>query len=152
MPAGVLLAIHGMESGFGQFFGKYPVLSSGATVAYDCRRSAFFTGHFLAALTLVDRGWLDPAAIGAAHGEIGHTQFLAGNVLHYGRDGNGDGRVNLYDAADAMASTANYLAAKGWRRGQPYGEGTHNFGVLNEWNAATVYQQAIAYAGVRIDD
>ena len=43
VPSGILLAIHGMESGFGSGFGKYNVLSSNATVAYDCRRSAFFT-------------------------------------------------------------------------------------------------------------
>ena len=151
VPAGILISIHGMESGFGQFFGKYPVISSNATVAYDCRRSEFFTAHLLSALEMVDRGWLPANAIGAAHGEIGHTQFLAGNVVKYGRDGNGDGRVNLYDAADALASTANYLSGHGWQRGQPYHEGTANFRVLNDWNAATVYQKAIAYAAARID-
>ena len=151
VPSGILLAIHGMESGFGSTFGKYHVLSSNATVAYDCRRSDFFSGHLIAALKLVDRGWLDPGAIGAAHGEIGHTQFLAGNVLEYGRDGDGDGRVNLYGLSDAMASTANFLRQKGWRPGQPYAEGTRNFRVLNDWNAATVYQQAIAIAAARID-
>ncbi|MGI3170381.1 lytic murein transglycosylase [Pseudooceanicola sp. C21-150M6] len=151
VPAGVLLAIHGMESGFGSTFGKYHVLSSNATVAYDCRRSEFFTRHLLAALTLVDRGWLDPNARGAAHGEIGHTQFLAGNVLAYGQDGDGNGRVDLYNLTDAMASTANFLRQKGWQPGQSYAEGSRNFRVLNNWNAATVYQQAIAIAGARID-
>jgi membrane-bound lytic murein transglycosylase B len=151
VPAGILLAIHGMESGFGSFMGKYNVLSSNATVAYDCRRSAFFSAHMLAALELVDRGWLSPNAIGAAHGESGHTQVLAGNALAYGQDGNGDGRIDLYDLSDAMASTAHYLRQKGWRPGKPYGEGTRNFRVLNEWNAATVYQQAIAIAAARID-
>lgn len=151
VPAGILLAIHGMESGFGGTFGKYNVLSSNATVAYDCRRSDFFSGHLIAALKLVDRGWLDPGARGAAHGEIGHTQFLAGNVLKYGKDGNGDGRVDLYNLGDAMVSTANFLRQKGWRPGQPYNEGTRNFRVLNEWNAATVYQQAIAIAAAQID-
>lgn len=151
VPAGILLAIHGMESGFGSGFGKYNVLSSNATVAYDCRRSDFFTAHMLAALQLVDRGWLDPSARGAAHGEIGHTQFLAGNVVKYGRDGNGDGRVDLYNLTDALASTANFLRQKGWKPGEPYAEGTRNFRVLNEWNAATVYQQAIAIAAAQID-
>ncbi|MGR3549972.1 lytic murein transglycosylase [Pseudooceanicola sp.] len=151
VPSGILLAIHGMESGFGSGFGKYNVLSSNATVAYDCRRSAFFTNHLVAALKLVDRGWLDPNSRGAAHGEIGHTQFLAGNVLAYGRDGNGDGRVDLYNLGDAMASTANFLRQKGWQPGQSYDQGTRNFRVLNEWNAATVYQKAIAIAAKRID-
>lgn len=151
VPTGILLAIHGMESGFGSGFGKYRVISSIATVAYDCRRSAFFTDHLLAALSMVDRGWLDPNAIGAAHGEVGHTQFLPGNVLRYGHDGNGDGRVDLYNLSDAMASTANFLRQKGWKPGQPYQEGTSNFRVLNEWNAATVYQQAIALTAAQID-
>jgi membrane-bound lytic murein transglycosylase B len=151
VPAGILLAIHGMESGFGSGFGKYNVLSSNATVAYDCRRSEFFTGHLVAALKLVDRGWLDPNARGAAHGEIGHTQFLAGNVLAYGADGDGDGRVDLYGLSDAMASTANFFRQKGWQPGQPYAEGTRNFAVIREWNAAKVYQQAIAIAAARID-
>ncbi|MGR3322691.1 MAG: lytic murein transglycosylase [Pseudooceanicola sp.] len=151
VPAGILLAIHGMESGFGNTFGKYRVVSSIATVAYDCRRSEFFTGHLLAALEMVDRGWLDPNAIGAAHGEIGHTQFLPGNVLRYGRDGNGDGRIDLYNISDAMASTAHFLRQKGWRPGEPYQEGSRNFRVLDEWNAATVYQQAIALTAARID-
>ena len=151
VPSGVILAIHGMESGFGRVMGKYNVLSSNATVAYDCRRSAFFTGHLLSALSLVDRGWLDPNARGAAHGEIGHTQFLAGNVAKYGADGNGDGRIDLYNLSDALASTANYLRQKGWQPGQSYAEGSANFRVLGEWNAAKVYQQAIAIAGARID-
>ncbi|MDF1855877.1 lytic transglycosylase domain-containing protein [Pseudooceanicola sp.] len=151
VPAGILLSIHGMESGFGRSFGKYRVVSSIATVAYDCRRSDFFTRHLLAALQLVDRGWLDPNAIGAAHGEIGHTQFLPGNVIAYGQDGNGDGRVDLYDESDALASTAHFLRQKGWKPGQPYHEGSANFRVLNEWNAATVYQQAIALTAKRID-
>ena len=151
VPAGILLAIHGMETGFGRTMGSVPVVSSISTVAYDCRRSSFFTPHAIAALKMVDRGMLSPSQKGAFHGELGHTQFLPGNALRYGADGNGDGRVDFYNQADALASTANYLRQKGWRPGQPYQEGTANFRVLNEWNAATVYQQAIALAAERID-
>ncbi|MCK0167625.1 lytic murein transglycosylase [Jannaschia sp. S6380] len=150
VPAGILLAIHGMETGFGRNMGSENVVSSILTVAYDCRRSAFFTPHALAALQMVDRGMLAPGQSGAAHGELGHTQFLPGNALRYGQDGNGDGRVDFYNMADAMASTANYLRQKGWQPGQPFHEGTQNFRVLNEWNAATVYQKAIALSAARI--
>ena len=150
VPAGVLLSIWGMETGFGRTMGSTPVVSSIATVAYDCRRSDFFTPHAIAALAMVDRGMLSAGQNGAFHGELGHTQFLPGNALRYGQDGNGDGRVNLYDMPDAMASTANFLRRKGWQPGQPFQEGTANFRVLNEWNAATVYQQAIALAAERI--
>ena len=150
VPAGILLAIHGMETGFGSNMGSENVVSSILTVAYDCRRSDFFTPHALAALQMVDRGMLSPGQNGAAHGELGHTQFLPGNALRYGQDATGDGRVDFYNMADAMASTANFLRQKGWQPGQPFQEGTANFRVLNEWNAATVYQQAIALSAERI--
>lgn len=150
VPAGILVAIHGMETGFGNFMGNENVVSSILTVAYDCRRSDFFTPHALAALQMVDRGMLSPGQNGAAHGELGHTQFLPGNALRYGVDANGDGRVDLYSLPDSLASTANFLRQKGWQPGQPFNEGTPNFRVLNEWNAATVYQQAIALVAERV--
>ena len=56
VPPGPLLAIWGMETGFGAQRGNHNVLSAIATLAYDCRRSPFFTEHLYAALTLMDRG------------------------------------------------------------------------------------------------
>ena len=151
VPAGVLLAIHGMETGFGSFMGDTNVVSAIATLSYDCRRSAFFTPHLIAALKLVDAGEITPASLGAKHGEVGHTQFLPGNVLAYGVDGDGDGRIDLTGMADALASTANYLAQKGWQPGRGYQEGEPNFAVIRQWNAAKVYEQAIALMAARID-
>ncbi|WP_319638929.1 lytic transglycosylase domain-containing protein [Rhodobacter sp. Har01] len=151
VPAGVLLAIHGMETGFGGFMGDTNVVSAIATLAYDCRRSDYFTPHLIGALKLVDRGSISAATVGAKHGELGHTQFLPGNALNYGVDGNGDGRIDLTNQTDALASTANFLRKKGWRPGKGYQEGEPNFAVIKEWNAARVYQQAIALMGARID-
>lgn len=151
VPAGVLLAIHGMETGFGGFMGSSAVVSAITTLAYDCRRSDFFTPHAIGALMLVDRGSITSGTKGAKHGELGHTQFLPGNALRYGVDGNGDGRVDLYNLTDAMASTANFLRKKGWKPGQGYQQGQPNFAVIKQWNAATVYQQAIAIMGAKID-
>lgn len=151
VPAGVLLAIHGMETGFGGFMGSSAVVSAITTLAYDCRRSDFFTPHAIGALMLVDRGSITSATKGAKHGELGHTQFLPGNAMRYGVDGDGNGRVDLYNQTDAMASTANFLRKKGWKPGQGYQEGQPNFKVIKQWNAATVYQQAIAIMGAKID-
>lgn len=151
VPAGILLAIHGMETGFGRTMGTTPVIDSITTVAYDCRRSGFFTPHALAALQMVDQGSLTAGQRGAAHGELGHTQFLPGNVIRYGVDADRNGVIDLYSLSDSLASTANFLRQKGWQPGRPYQEGTANFRVLNEWNAATVYQQAIALSAARID-
>ncbi|MFD1194257.1 lytic transglycosylase domain-containing protein [Seohaeicola saemankumensis] len=151
VPAGVIIAIHGMETAFGTFMGDSNVLSAIATLAYDCRRSAFFAGHTIAALQLVDRGSISPQSVGAKHGELGHTQFLPGNVLAYAVDANGDGRVDMNNMTDALASTANFLRQKGWEPGKGYQEGEPNFRVIQEWNAAGVYQKAIAIMARRID-
>ena len=62
VPPGPLLAIWGMETGFGSQRGNQNMLASIATLAYDCRRSAFFTEHLYAALQLIDRGALSPAS------------------------------------------------------------------------------------------
>ena len=151
VPAGIIIAIHGMETGFGGFMGDSAVVSAITTLAYDCRRSSFFVPHAIGALKLVDRGSITGATKGAKHGELGHTQFLPGNALTYGVDGNGDGRVDFYNQADALASTANYLRKKGWKPGKGYQQGQPNYRVLKEWNAATVYQQSLAIMGAKID-
>jgi membrane-bound lytic murein transglycosylase B len=151
VPAGVLIAIHGMETAFGGFMGDSAVVSAIVTLTYDCRRSDFFEPHAIGALKLVDRGAITGATKGARHGELGHTQFLPGNALTYGVDGNGDGRVDFYNLTDALTSTANFLRQKGWAPGKGYQEGQPNFAVIKQWNAATVYQQAIAIMGARID-
>ena len=151
VPASVIVAIHGMETGFGNFMGDANVVSAIATLAYDCRRSEFFSRHAMDALKLVDRGSLSANTRGAMHGEVGHTQFLPGNVLRYGVDGDGNGVVDLTNVTDSLASTANFLRQKGWKTGQGYQEGQRNFRVIQEWNAAGVYQKAIAIMAARID-
>nr|WP_245428918.1 lytic transglycosylase domain-containing protein [Phyllobacterium phragmitis] len=152
VPAGPLIAIWGMETGFGKFLGNQNTLSAVATLAYDCRRSAYFTDHLYAALKLIDRGDLSPDAIGAAHGEIGQTQFLPLNVLRFGVDGDGNGHIDMARSrVDALASTANFLRGHGWQPGGGYQPGQVNFGALQGWNSASVYQQAIAIIGKEID-
>ena len=151
VPAGPLIAIWGMETGFGSFMGNQHTMSAVATLAYDCRRSAFFTEQLYALLKLIDKGWVDANFKGAAHGEIGQTQFLPANVLRYGVNGDGAGGINLRSKGDALASTANFLKGHGWRRGAGYQPGEANFGAIQGWNAARVYQQAIAIMGAEID-
>ncbi|MER9596539.1 MULTISPECIES: lytic murein transglycosylase [unclassified Mesorhizobium] len=140
---GVLLAIWGMETGFGSAMGNQNTVSAILTLAYDCRRPEFFYPHAIAALKLVDRGALSASSVGAAHGEIGHTQFLPGNVLSYGV-----GNKNLRDKATALASTANFLKGHGWQAGA---SAQSNIGAIAGWNSASVYQQAIVRIATAID-
>ena len=144
VPPGPLLAIWGMETGFGAVRGNQNMLSSIATLAYDCRRTAYFTEHLYAALQLIDRGVLSPAQRGSMHGEVGQTQFMPKAILAYGTG-------NLENAANALSSAANFLKAHGWRAGAGYQPGEPNFAAIQAWNAAGVYQKAIALMGRQID-
>jgi peptidoglycan lytic transglycosylase B len=77
-----------------------------------------FYPEVLALFALQDRTGIDPLAIrGSGSGAFGLPQFLPSSYMRFAVDGNGDGRVSLYDAADATASAANYLARHGWKRG-----------------------------------
>jgi membrane-bound lytic murein transglycosylase B len=144
VPPGPLIAIWGMETGFGSQRGNQNMLSSIATLAYDCRRPDYFTDQLYAALQLIDRGALSPTQRGSMHGEVGQTQFLPKNILAYGTG-------NLDVAANALNSTANFLRAHGWRAGAGYQPGEPNFAAIEAWNAAGVYQKAIALMGRQID-
>lgn len=59
--------------------------------------------------------------------------------------------MNLNATADALASTANFLSRHGWARGAGYQPGQRNFSAIRSWNAASVYQKAIAIIARRID-
>jgi membrane-bound lytic murein transglycosylase B len=146
VPPGPLLAIWGMETGFGRERGNQNTLSAVATLAYDCRRSAFFTDQLYAALKLVDRGIISAGTRGSMHGELGQTQFLPKTILDYGTGG------SLDNTANALNSTANFLKAHGWRAGAGYQPGEPNFSAIQAWNAASVYQRAIALLGQQIDE
>jgi membrane-bound lytic murein transglycosylase B len=144
VPPGPLLAIWGMETAFGTQRGRENMLSAVATLSYDCRRSAYFTEHLYAALTLIERGTLSASTQGSMHGEYGQTQFMPKAILQYGTG-------NLDSASGALMSTANFLKGHGWRAGAGYQPGEPNFAAIQGWNAATVYQQAIALMGRQID-
>ena len=59
--------------------------------------------------------------------------------------------IDLNTKADALASTANFLKGHGWTRGAGYQPGQPNFRAIQGWNAAGVYQQAIAIIARQID-
>jgi lytic murein transglycosylase len=145
VPPGPLIAIWGMETAFGGYTGKQNTISAVATLAYDCRRPELFRAQLIAALKLVDRGVLSAKSIGAMHGEVGQTQFLPANVILYGADGDGGG-INLNNKADALASTAKFLAGEGW------GSTPYRASSFAKWNDASVYQKALAIMATKIDE
>lgn len=150
VPASILATIWGLETSWGGYLGKTPIVSGAVTLSSYCRRHPKFESHAIAALTMADRGVITSGTRGGPSGELGHMQFLAGNWLRYGVDADGNGRADPYSAVDALATAANMLRQNGWKAGQPFGQGTQNFRVLSVWNDSGNYQRAIAYAAERV--
>lgn len=119
----VLAAIWGMETNFGQIMGDKNVIQALSTLGYAGRRQRFGRSELLAALKMLERGYVTPDRImGSWAGALGHTQLLPSNYLKFAVDFNGDGKRDIWDTPpDALASTANYLARAGWKAGQTWG-------------------------------
>ena len=120
----VIVAIWGLETGYGVFRGSNNVVQSLATLAYEGRRGAFFEEQLIAALKILQNGDTEPQNMtGSWAGAMGHTQFIPTSYLAYAVDFDGDGRRDIWsdDPTDALASAAAYLRNAGWTKGQPWG-------------------------------
>ncbi len=119
----ILLAIWGIESNYGTHMGKHDVIRALATLSMAGRRKRYARTQLIAALKILQAGDISPAQMtGSWAGAMGHTQFIPTTYLGYAVDVTGDGRRDIWNSvADALASTANYLKRRGWRRGLPWG-------------------------------
>jgi lytic murein transglycosylase len=123
VPPPVVVALWGLESDYGAYKGgTYNVIRAVATLAYDCRRSAFFRDQLMGAVRIVERGDLRAEQmIGNWAGELGPTQFTPADYFKHGVDMDGDGRVDMINSIpDALGSAANLMKSFGWQRGQPW--------------------------------
>ncbi|WP_186379216.1 lytic murein transglycosylase [Yersinia intermedia] len=124
VPERYIVALWGMESGFGKFQGKEDVISALSTMAFEGRREAFFTKELIAALQIIQQGKVDdPELKGSWAGAMGQSQFMPSSFLTYGADGDGDGKIDIWNNIDdVFASTANYLSTEGWTPGIDWGQ------------------------------
>jgi lytic murein transglycosylase len=153
VPPEIIIAIWGLETNYGaDTSGRYSIIRSLATLAYDCRRSPFFTGQLLDAIRIVQKGDMSPADMrGGWAGEIGQTQFLPSPYVKYAVDFDGDGRRDLVRSVpDILASTASFLKGHGWQAGGSWEPGSANYGVIRDWNRAEVYQRTISVMATRL--
>lgn len=118
-----IVALWAMESNFGKLQGKEDVISALATLAFEGRREAFFTNELMSALKIIQRGDVRATQMkGSWAGAMGQNQFMPSSLLRYGKDGDGDGKIDIWNnTRDVFASTANYLAVEGWERGGAWG-------------------------------
>jgi membrane-bound lytic murein transglycosylase B len=122
VPGSIVVAIFGHETNYGRVTGNFDLPRSLATLAYDGRRRNLFETEFLSTLVMMERGAPREALIGSWAGAFGYPQFLPSVYLRMARDGDGDGRANIWNnEADALASIAHYLSVSGWRPGERWG-------------------------------
>lgn len=124
VPERYIVALWGMESSFGKIQGKEDVISALSTLAFEGRREAFFTKELMAALQIIQQGKVeDPQLKGSWAGAMGQSQFMPSSFLTYGADGDGDGKIDIWNNIDdVFASTANYLSTEGWKPGIGWGQ------------------------------
>jgi membrane-bound lytic murein transglycosylase B len=120
---GIVLAIWGMESHYGEFTGAYPVFQALATLAYEPRRAEFFRGELFKALSIVQSGFIDAKTMtGSWAGAMGQPQFMPSSYLQNAVDFDKDGLRDIWHSkADTLASIASYLKSAGWQAGETWG-------------------------------
>jgi membrane-bound lytic murein transglycosylase B len=123
VPLEIVVAIWGIETGFGQYGGTIPVLPALATLAWDPRRAWLFRAQLYDALTMVERGHLDaPSMRGSWAGAMGQPQFMPSSYLANAVDFDGNGRRDIWTSpADTLASIADHLRGHGWPAHEPWG-------------------------------
>ena len=123
VPAATVVAVWGVESNFGQGFGRYPLVQALGTLSCFGRRQAFFQKELFATLRIRQRGDVPPERlVGSWAGAFGHTQFMPTTYERLAVDFDGDGRRDLTASVpDALASTAHFLQKAGWKPGLRWG-------------------------------
>jgi membrane-bound lytic murein transglycosylase B len=105
------------------------------------KRAARSYRELKALIGYVGKNGTDPMRIfGSSEGAIGIPQFMPSNIERYGRDGDGNGSIDLFDHQDAIASVAFFLRAHGWGKAEsPEGKKR----VLLHYNHSTYYADAV---------
>ncbi|MEO1749848.1 MAG: lytic murein transglycosylase, partial [Pseudomonadota bacterium] len=117
----VITSFWAFETDYGAVQGDFNTLNALATLAHDCRRPELFRPQLLALAKLIDADIVPANVTGAWAGEIGQIQVLPEDYLTKGRDGDGDGKINMKTSAeDAIMTAANFLSSLGWQPNQPW--------------------------------
>ncbi|MDI2090349.1 lytic murein transglycosylase [Commensalibacter oyaizuii] len=149
----IVLGIWGLESAYGKHTGKFNVIDSLATLAFEGRRAKFFKSELMNALKILNNRDIAPEQmLGSYAGAMGQPQFMPSAYLRYAVDFSGTGQRNIWtNVPDVLASIANYLAKCGWKASEPWGQeitiqgnipqsmiGRKNVKTLGQWEALGV--------------
>jgi lytic murein transglycosylase len=123
VPAEIIVAIWGRESGFGRAKIPHSAVQVLVTKAFMSTRQDLFRTEILATLKILERGDVPASAMKSSWaGAMGQPQFLPSSYLKHAVDFDGDGKADIWNSVpDSLASIASYLASSGWVRGRDWG-------------------------------
>ncbi len=118
LPPEYITAIIGIESYYGKNTGKFPVLDTLTTLAFESnRRNKFFKYQLQSFLLMTKKEKVNPKAIkGSIAGAIGLCQFMPSNYEKLAIDFNGDGKKQMNNHIDAIGSIAYYFKQNHWQK------------------------------------
>ncbi len=150
-----LVSFWALESNYGRATGGFSVIEALATLAYDPRRADFFRQELLTALAVIDAGHIAADRMtGSWAGAMGQLQFMPSTFDSYAVDGDGDGKIDIWNSLpDIFHSAGNFLSRSGWRGDERWGRevllppdfdfsdsGTEVRKSVSEWAVANVRQ------------
>lgn len=118
----VIVAILGIETDYGTYALGHRAMDALFTLAfYYPRRADYFKQELEALMVYAYRQKLDPFNLKSSYaGAVGMPQFMPSNILKFGKEWSGDGRVNIFKSgSDSIGSIANYLKSHGWKKNEP---------------------------------
>jgi membrane-bound lytic murein transglycosylase B len=99
-------------------------------------------------IRIAEREKIDlPALESSWAGAFGMPQFIPSSYWGYAVDGSGDGRADLYNAADAVFSVGNYLKSFGWRDGL---SDEKQRAVVRRYNNSDLYATTVLAAAAKL--
>lgn len=120
----IIVALFRVESNFGSFQAPYQAFGALNSIVRFGESGAFWTEwgkrHLVSFLDFCKKEKKhvgeDIFSIGSSYaGALGIPQFLPGNYKNYALDGDGNGKIDLFNSIpDAAWSSANLLRANGW--------------------------------------
>jgi membrane-bound lytic murein transglycosylase B len=165
----IITAVILVETRLGTYFGKSSILNTLSTMAvlsnpksrafvwervskserhsrkaFDIwadKKTEWAYRELKAFLEYTQREKIDPLTINGSYaGALGIGQFMPSSILKLGIDGNRDGRIDLFNHEDAIASIANYLKAHGWKPGIEHNK---KYKVLLRYNYSKYYVKTL---------
>ncbi len=121
VPVEIIVAIIGVETRYGKHAGKYKVINSLSTLAFNYpKRSKFFRSELKQFFLLAREQKMDPLSVkGSYAGAMGIPQFISSSYRNFAIDFDKDGFTDIWDnPVDAIGSVGNYFKEHGWQAGQ----------------------------------